>query len=182
MGTSHWLGGHPIARHAVLLTGGLAVGKSAVAKEVVALASERDLAVAAVDLDWLGWASGGSLSVDELINRNLAIVAATYLAAGIERLVLARAIASSSNLAAIGQALAGWKLTVIRVSAPRPTVERRIRARDSGAELEEHLGQIAEMTMRTDAVAPEAPVVVNDDGLLREAALEVIRLAGWNRD
>ena len=157
------------------------MGKSAVAKEVVAVASERDLGVAAIDLDWLGWTSGGSLSVDELINRNLAAVAATYAAAGIEKLVLARAIASTSKLAAIGEALAGWKLTVIRVTGPRPTVEKRIRARDSGAELEEHLGQIDEMTRRTDAAAPDAPVVVNDDGLLRDAALEVIRLAAWNR-
>ena len=156
------------------------MGKTAMAQEIVAIAAERGLWVAAIDLDWLGWASGGSVSVDELINRNLALVAANYSAAGIERLVLARALVSSSNLVAIGRALPGWKLTVVRLQAPFPTLQKRIRARDSGAELDEHLGDIEAMTRRTDAVAPEAPVVVNDDGSLREAALEVLRLWEWN--
>jgi len=156
------------------------VGKTAVAREIVAIGAKRGISVAAIDLDWLGWASGGSVSVDELINRNLALVAATFSAAGIETLVLARALVSSSNLIAIGGALPGWKLTVVRLQAPLPTLQKRIRVRDSGAELDEHLGEIEEMTRRTDAVAPEAPVVVNDDGSLRETALEVLRLWGWD--
>ena len=156
------------------------MGKTAVAREIVAIGAKRGISVAAIDLDWLGWASGGSVSVDELINRNLALVAATFSAAGIETLVLARALVSSSNLIAIGGALPSWKLTVVRLQAPLPTLQKRIRVRDSGAELDEHLGEIEEMTRRTDAVAPEAPVVVNDDGSLRETALEVLRLWGWD--
>lgn len=148
------------------------------AQEVVAVALQRGLRVAAIDLDWLGWASGALVPVDELISSNLALVAANYQGAGIERLVLARALVTPVSLAAIVPALPGWKLTVVRLEAPRATIEARIRARDSGAELEEHLGQMDEMTMRTNTVALDAPVVVND-GSLRDAALEAIRLAGW---
>jgi len=37
----------------LVLTGGLATGKTAVAREVVAAAAELGLFVAAIDLDWL---------------------------------------------------------------------------------------------------------------------------------
>jgi hypothetical protein len=107
-------------------------------------------------------------------------VATNYRAAGIERLVLARALVAPSSLTKIVTALAGWKLTVVKLEAPRATVEKRIQARDSGIELEEHVGQIDEMVRRSDAVAAEAAVVVNEDGSLRAAAEEVIRLAGWD--
>ena len=155
------------------------MGKTAIAQEVVVVAAERGLEVAAIDLDWLGWTSGTAVSIDELIGQNLGAVAANYRKAGIEKLVLARAVVSSESLDAIAGALPGWKLSVVRLQAARPTVERRIRARDSGAELEEHLRQIDEMTKRTNAVTPDAPVVVNGDGSLRDAALEVIRIAEW---
>jgi hypothetical protein len=168
-----------MAPHALVLTGGLAVGKTAVAREVVVVAAERGLRVAAIDLDWLGWTSSTQLPVDELISRNLAAVAANYRVAGIDRLVLARALVAPASLVAIGQALPDWNVTVVRLTAPRPTIERRIRVRDSGVELEEHLGQIDDITSRTNLIAADAPVVVNDGGSLREAALDVIRIAGW---
>jgi hypothetical protein len=164
---------------ALLLTGGLAVGKTAVAQEVVAIAGERGLPVAAVDLDWLSWASGANLSADELISQNLAGVAANYTAAGIARLVLSRALVAATSLVAVVQALPGWSLVVVRLDAPRATVESRLRARDSGSELEVHLGQIEAMRTLTSMVAPDAPVVVNDRRTPREVAVEVMRIAGW---
>jgi hypothetical protein len=163
----------------LILTGGLATGKTAVAQEVVAAAADLTLSVAAIDLDWLGWATGGTRDLDELIGRNLTDVAANYAQAGIENLVLARAVLSPSSLQSVREALPGWNVTVVRLHASRATVERRVRARDSGAELEEHLAEIDEVTARAIKTVPSAPVVLNEDRTLREVALEVMRLARW---
>ena len=167
------------ASRALLLTGGVATGKTAVAREVVAAAAERALRVAAIDLDWLGWATGATLSVDELIGRNLTDVAANYAQAGIDDLVLARALLNPLSLQAVREALPGWEVVVVRLDASRSTLEGRVRARDSGAELDEHLAEIDEMTERALKTAPSAPVVLNEERTLREVALEVMRLARW---
>lgn len=164
---------------ALLLTGGLATGKTAVAREVVAAAAERALRIAAIDLDWLGWATGATVGVDELIGRNLTDVAANYAQAGIVNLVLARAVLNALSLQAVREALPGWEVMVVRLEASRSTLVRRVRARDSGAELEEHLAEIDEITERAIKSAPSAPVVLNEERTLREAALEVMRLAHW---
>jgi hypothetical protein len=168
-----------MSSRALLLTGGLATGKTAVAREVVAAAGEYALGVAAIDLDWLGWASGAALGVDELIGRNLSDVAANYAEAGIENLVLARAVLNPSSLQEITDALPGWEVTVVRLYASRPTLVRRLRARDSGAELAEHLAEIDESTGRAIEAAGSAPVVLNEKRPLREVALAVMRLARW---
>ena len=164
---------------ALLLTGGLATGKTAVAREVVAAAADLGLHVAAIDLDWLGWATGATLGVDDLISRNLAAIAENYAQAGIDDLVLARAVLSPISLQSVSEALPGREVIVVRLHASRATVERRVRARDSGAELEEHLAEIDEVDGRTTKTVPSAPVVLNEDRAVREVALEVMRLARW---
>jgi hypothetical protein len=165
-----------------LLTGGLAVGKTAVAQEVAAAAAECGLRVAAIDLDWLGWSSGASSGIDELIGRNLAGVAANYLATGVDNLVLARALVNPASLPATTSALPGWDLVVVRLEASRSAQERRLRARDSGSDLESHLARIDDFIERTRAVLPDAPVIVNEGRSLRDVALEVMRIAGWSAE
>ena len=168
-----------VSGHVLLLTGGLATGKTAVAREVVAAAADLSLRVAAIDLDWLGWAAGATLGVDELIGRNLMAIAANYTRAGIDNLVLARAVLSPSSLQDVREALPEWDLMVVRLDASRATLERRIRARDSGAELGEHLAEIDEFTALAIKTVPSAPVVLNEERPLRDVALEVMRLARW---
>ena len=163
----------------MLLTGGLATGKTAVAKEVVAIAGKLGLGAAAIDLDWLGWATGATIGFDALIARNLSAVAENYAQLGIDRLVLARALVGSSGVQSVAGALAGWELTVIRLASSRAVVEQRLRARDSGSELREHLAEIDEMTSKVTAAAPGALVVVNDGRDPGDVAREVIRLAAW---
>ncbi len=163
----------------MLLTGGLATGKTAVAREVVAAAGDLGLGVAAIDLDWLGWVTGATVGVDEMIGRNLTHVAATYSQAGIAHLVLARAVLSPSSMDGIKDALRGWRITVVRLHASPATLEIRVRARDSGAELAEHLAALDEMTTRTIKAVPSAPVVLNEGRPLRDVALDVMRLARW---
>jgi len=168
-----------VSGRVLLLTGGLATGKTAVAREVVAVAADLGLHVAAIDLDWLGWATGATLGIHELIGRNLADIAANYARAGIDDLVLARAVLSPVSLQGVSGSLPGREVVVVRLHASRATLERRVRARDSGAELEEHLAEIDEVNGRATKTVPSAPVVLNEDRALREVALEVMRLARW---
>jgi adenylylsulfate kinase len=170
-----------LLERALVLTGGLGTGKSAVAKEVVAAAAERGLRVAAIDLDWLGWASGAALPVDQLIGRNLAGVARNYRAAGVDHLVLARALVAPESLEAFGDGLAGWELVVLRLTVPAEVAEHRLRVRDSGAELADHLAEMDDMARRVVSAAPGAAVVANA-GPLRPVALRVMRAAGWIDD
>lgn len=168
-----------MTRRALVLTGGLATGKTAVAKEVVAIASRLGLRAAAIDLDWLGWATGATVGLDDLIARNLSAVAGNYAAAGVDHLALARAMVHPSGLQVVAGALAGWELTVIRLTASTATLEQRIRARDSGSELREHLSELDEMTEQVSAAAQGAHVVVNDSRDLEDVANEVMQVAGW---
>jgi len=150
-----------------------------VAQEVAAASVDLGLAVAAIDVDWLGWASSPSATVDELIRRNLTAVAANYAGAGIDRLILSRAVVSPMALKTIEDVLPGWSLTVVRLTAGRDTQERRLRSRDSGEELATHLAKIDDVNRRVEAAVPGAPVVENDVRTPREVALEVMRISGW---
>jgi len=162
-----------------VLTGGLATGKTTVAKEVVTIASALGLHAAAVDLDWLGWATGATVTLDDLIASNLTAVAGNYAAAGVDHLVLARAVVHPGGLRAVARALPAWELTVVRLTAPRAALEQRIRSRDYGSELLEHLTDLDEMTEKVTAAAPGAHVVVNHGRELGDVANEVMRLAAW---
>ena len=163
----------------MVLTGGLATGKTAVAQEVISVAAHLGLRAAAIDLDWLGWTTGAESDVEELIGRNLAAVAANYAAAGVDHLVLARALLRPRALEALAAVLPGWVLAAVRLEARRTTLERRLRIRDSGAELRNHLDELDDMTRRVAAAAPKTAVVVNDGRELRAVALEVMRLVDW---
>jgi hypothetical protein len=68
---------------------------------------------------------------------------------------------------------------VIRLAAPRRSLEQRIRARDSGSELREHLSELDDMTEQVSAAAPNAYVVVSAGCDLEDVANEVMRIAGW---
>lgn len=164
---------------ALLLTGALATGKTTTAKEVIAIASDVGLNAAAIDLDWLGWITPISTGVDDLIARNLASVAGNYSAAGIDHLVLARAIISAKALEAVADALTGWELSVVRLIASRLTREQRIRARDTGGELNEHLAGLDETIQRDIEATPGASTVTNDQREVSEVARDVMRAAGW---
>jgi hypothetical protein len=153
-----------------------------VAKEVIAIASTIGLRAAAVDLDWLGWTTPTDGGVDDLIALNLHAVAVNYAALGIDHLVLARGIVDPAGLKVVAAALRDWEFEVVRLDATNGTMERRIRARDAGAELQEHLGELGDMARRVRASTPTAHSVVNDERDLRDVAREVMRVAGWITD
>jgi hypothetical protein len=82
----------------------------------------------------------------------------------------------------VAAALPEWKLEVVRLDATTATIERRIRARDAGAELAEHLAQLDEIAQRVREATPDVHTVVNDQRELPEVAREVMRAVGWIAD
>ena len=99
-----------------------------------------------------------------------------------ERLVLARYVEDRAQLEEFRAALPGVELFVVRLVASQDVIERRLRARDSGAQLAEHLAETRAFAARGEANALEDAVVENGDRPLAEVAAEVLAAAGWSTD
>lgn len=170
----------PRAR-AILLTGTVGSGKTRTLLELGELLEERGEPYALLDLDWLAWCRPrrpAAPTVQEILVRNLAAAWQTFRDAGIERLVLARHVREPSHVAALRDTLAGVELAVVELRAPLRLVEERLRQRDTGRELAEHLAEA-----RHGAAAAAPPVadatVDNGERPARAVALEVLAAAGW---
>jgi gluconate kinase len=166
---------------ALLLTGTVGSGKTAVAAEIGLLLEESALPSAIVDLDWLGWVHLGASfdGVERLIAENLAAIWPNLRSAGVRRLVLVRALQRREAVDGLRWALPDAGLTVVRLLASRATVEERLRRRDTGAVLEEHLMQTLLMAESMDRAALEDFRVENDDRPVRDVAAEILNLARW---
>jgi GTPase SAR1 family protein len=163
---------------ALLLVGTVGSGKTTVLLSLGHRLSESGEPYALVDLDWLAWVEpppASELGVHEILVANLAAVVETFRRAGVTRLVLARHLTRADDVAAIEAALGGAALEVVLLEVPAAVLEARIRARDSGRELEEHLGEIGA------AQPPEFAhrTVANDGRPPADVADEILRTIGW---
>lgn len=113
-------------------------------------------------------------------HRNLASLWSNYASTGAERLLLERVLEQRSQLSAVEAAIPGARVTVVRLRAPLPVIEDRIRARQPHTAGEWYLGAARWLTPRMDAWAVEDHLVEN--GAHRElgdVAAEVLRVSGW---
>jgi hypothetical protein len=157
-------------------------GKTKLLLEIGEELEARDTPHALVDLDWLAWvrpARGARLTVHEILVANLAAAWRTFRSVGVERLVLARYIERQDQLATLRRALTDVDLFVVRVAAPLPVIEERLRARDTGAELAEHLAEAEAAAAAAAEPAFEDAVVDNGGRPAREVALDVLSAAAW---
>ena len=165
------------APEALLLVGRVGTGKTTVLLAVGDILGERGTPYALLDLDWLAWASpapGSGASVSSLLVANLVAVTGTFRDAGIERLVLARYLRTPTEVDAIRAAL-GIPVTVVELSAPTALLQERIRSRDSGRELTEHLAELAAGT----GTGLGDLVVESGARPVGEIAAEVLAVTGW---
>ena len=121
-------------------------GKTVVTIAIGDLLEQREQPYALVDLDWLGWVDPAPFSLltqRAVLTENLRLIWPTFREAGVERLVLARYVEDRAQLDAFRAALPGVQLAVVRLVASPAVIERRLRARDTGAQLAEHLAETA---------------------------------------
>lgn len=157
-------------------------GKTAVTIAIGELLERRSVPYALVDLDWLGWvepARASLFSQRAVLAENLRLIWPTFRKAGVERLVLARYVEDRGQLEEFRAALPGVELLVVRLVASQSVIEGRLRARDSRAQLAEHLAETAELAARAEVNALEDAVVENGDRPLEEVAAEVLSVSGW---
>ncbi|GII87670.1 hypothetical protein Ssi03_56600 [Sphaerisporangium siamense] len=160
------------AAEALVLTGGLGSGKTTLA--IAVGESLGDVPHAVIDLDWLCWCAGAD--VREMLTANLRAVASAYAAAGIRRLVLARALLEPSHLDAVRRALPGAAITVVRLAVSPDTARERLRARDRGATLDGHLAELEAFQHAVEHADLEHAVVHNDARPVDEVAREILGL------
>jgi hypothetical protein len=145
------------------------------------LLEESGVPVALVDLDWLGWVHLGPSfeGVDRLIARNLAAIWPNLAAAGARRLILVRALRDRTALDELRAVLPEADLTVVRLTAADATLQARLRGRDAGGILEEHLEESRAMASVMDAARLEDFQIQNEGKPVREVAQTILRTAGW---
>ena len=100
-----------------------------------------------------------------------------FVGAGARVFVLVRAVEQRSTIDAVRAAAPHALLTVVRLVAPAVLVEERLRRRDVGAVLAEHLHESERMARAMEETRLEDAVVANDARPIRAAAEDV--LAAW---
>jgi adenylylsulfate kinase len=159
----------------VLLTGTIGSGKTAVAVELGHVLAERGVPAAVIDLDWLNWVHlDPDFGLDELMAQNVAAIWPNFLAAGARAFVLTRAIEHEAMLAAVRTAIPDASLTVLRLVAPPSVIEQRLRQRDTGRELEEHLRESNLFAKKMAQARVEDATVPNDGAPIRVVAESVL--------
>ena len=169
---------------AVLVTGTIGAGKSALSEELSLVLHERGEQHALIDLDGLSQCYPGS--TDDPYNtalafENLSAVWPNFLARRIRYAVLAHLVERAEELDELRSALPGASLTVVRVVTPPELCAERLRGREiSPSLLARHLRRSPLLDRALDELAIESLAVANAGRPIREVALEVIEKLGWS--
>lgn len=168
---------------AILLIGTVGVGKNTVLMEIGDALDADDEPYALLDLDWLAWvrpADHAAVSVQQILVENLTHACRTFRRAGVRRLVMARAVDAASDVEGIRSALgSSVRLLVVQLTAAPEVVAERLRGRDRGERLAEHLEQADAFAARVEPAQLGAVAVATDHRDVLSVAQEVLATAGW---
>jgi hypothetical protein len=164
----------------LLVTGPIGVGKTAVLHEADALLIASGAAHATVELEEVTrcWSDASKSSRSRLVYRNLAALWSNFAAVGASRLLLAGLMEQRSDLRLVSEAVPGAVVTVVRLHAPLPVLEKRIRLREP-ASPEGEIDGARWWTRHLDQVRLEDHLVETDGRTVGEVAADVLRLARW---
>jgi hypothetical protein len=110
--------------------------------------------------------------------RNLADVWANYRAVGIHHIAVARALHDAAEVQCVRNALRGCETCVVELVGDTGVLRERIRRRDTGVELAEHLAMLDAFDVIERDLRPDA-VVEFDDQTPEQIARDVLGVAGW---
>jgi predicted kinase len=164
----------------LFVTGPIGVGKTAVLYEADSLLIEGDGCHATVELEDIGrcWCKAIESSRASFVYQNLAALWSNFAAVGASRLLLSGLVERRSEAERVAGAVPGAVVTVVRLHAPLPVLEQRIRLREP-ASPEGELDGARWWTEQFRGEQPEDYLVETDNRQVREVAHDVLRLAGW---
>jgi len=180
---------------AALITGVFGSGKSTVLAEAADLLEVGGLPFAAIDVDWLGWAMTAADAAEaagpsgddgdapdshpafgDLTLENLALVVANDRRYGIERFLLAHALWTLDELAALRAAL-DMPVRVIGLTVPLPVVQARLAGDPTRGRLDD-LGR-TEAFLASGAQGIPVDLALDGDRPVSTIARELIDWLGW---
>jgi len=164
----------------VLIIGIYGTGKSSLCEELAEVLELAGMAYAAIDLDWLGWYDGPGRQLDHdrrdpVAMANLSAVVGNYVSAGVEHFVLAGAVWSDLELAAIRAALP-FPLRVVQLTVPYDEIERRLSPAVSTARAKD-LDEAKQQSEQVDLSLSD--LVIANDRPIWEIADEVLHWLQW---
>jgi hypothetical protein len=111
---------------------------------------------------------------------NLAAIWPNLRSAGIRNAVIAAAMSGPPELQLIRDAVDPSELTVVRLVTPPGLLEARLRRRDHGRLLEDHLAILPGLERSLDKSVLEHIRVTNDARSPREVAIAILKAIGWD--
>ncbi|HYX52301.1 MAG TPA: hypothetical protein VE783_02550 [Candidatus Limnocylindrales bacterium] len=168
------------AESLLIITGSMGSGKSSVLAEASDILTLRKAPHAAIDLDALSLGHfRRSDDSDQLMYANLQSVWQNFAAAGITRLLLARALETCEELELTRSAVSAKHVTICRLTAEIATMEQRVRQRESGILQQQFVERVSVLNALIDRAALEDFCVANQDRPIHEVATEMLSRAGW---
>lgn len=165
----------------LIISGSMGAGKTTVLGEASDLLTEVGIAHAAIDLDWLAVMHPPQKAYGQaLILKNLATIWPNYVAAGAERLLVARVVEKRSELQGYRDAIPGAEPIVCLLTASIDTMQQRLRPRESGMFRGKALARSEVLAAILETSNAEYFRVDNNEGRdITEVAREVLSRAGW---
>jgi hypothetical protein len=169
-----------LAELLLIITGTMGAGKTAVLAEASDILAERQIVHAAIDLDALGLAHlPPGVSGDRVLYNNLRSICANYAAAGVERLLLARAIEDHAQLQLFRDIIPARNTVVCRLTASVGAMAQRVALRELGISQRKYVARVAKLNAILDRARLEDFAVTNENRPLTDVALEMLVKAGW---
>lgn len=163
----------------LLVAGVYGSGKSSIAAEIAVMLERRNVAYAAIDLDWLKWFHVPGVDPDEaerVYLANVTSVVENVRSAGVDHLILAMAVRDRAEVRALENAT-GVPLRVARLEVPLDEVVRRLQDDPMS-------GRRDDLRIATQWLANSTGVGVEDrtfrnHGPIHDVAQEIVEWLGW---
>lgn len=164
----------------LVLTGPIGVGKTAVLHEADVQLINAGVDHATVELEDVArcWTERMDHDRAAVVYRNLAALWSNFAAVDASRLLLSVLVEQRSDLRRVSEAVPEAAVTVVRLHAPLPVLEERIRLREPGSP-EGEIDGARWWTEHFESTQPEDHLVETADRPVENIAREVLRLAGW---
>ena len=164
-------------KHVLLITGSMGSGKTSMLGEASDILEQKQIVHGCLDLDWLAHVSG--VTPRDLLERNIAAAAGNFAAVGIDRLLIAGAVETRTELERIQHAVDAPRIVTCRLRAPIDVMEARVSARERGIHAQRYIDRVRVLEKLLDDVALEEFEVDTGHNSITSAATEMLQQAGW---